>query len=67
MIKTKVAFLRAGFYPAKQSNLKSIQKARIGWKKAGSPKSHFCFDHVNKLIVISKKGCNTCKINQINN
>jgi len=34
MIKTKVAFWRAGFYPANQSNRKSIQKALIGWKKA---------------------------------
>jgi len=25
-------------YPANQSNLKSIQKALIGWKKAGPPK-----------------------------
>jgi len=30
MIKTKVAFWRAGFYPANQ---KSFQKALIGWKK----------------------------------
>jgi len=49
MIKTKVGFWRAGFYPVNQSNLKSIQKALIGWKKAGPPKSHFCFDHVNRL------------------
>jgi len=35
MIKTKVAFWRAGFYPANQSNLRIIQKALIGWKKAG--------------------------------
>jgi len=27
-----------GFYPANQSNLKSIQKFLIGWKKAGPPK-----------------------------
>jgi len=33
MIKTKVAFWRAGFYLANQSNLKSIQKDLIGWKK----------------------------------
>jgi len=32
--------------------MKSIQKALIGWKKAGPPKKkHFCFDHVNKLFV----------------
>jgi len=34
MIKTKVAFWRAGFFPANQSTLKSIQKALFGWKKA---------------------------------
>jgi len=34
MIKTKVAFLEGHFYPANQINLKSIQKALIGWKKA---------------------------------
>jgi len=38
MIKTKVAFWKAGFYPANQSNLKSFQKALIGWKKVGLPK-----------------------------
>jgi len=51
MIKTKVAFWRADFYPANQSNLKSIQKALIGWKKAGPPKKPFCFDHVNRLLM----------------
>jgi len=51
--QNKVAFCRAGFYPANQSNLNSIQKALIGWKKAGPPKSHCCFDHVNRLIVLS--------------
>jgi len=41
----------ADFYLANQSNLKSIQKALIGWKKAGPPKSHFCFDRVNRLNI----------------
>jgi len=36
--QNKSAFWRAGFYPANQSNLKSFQKALIGWKNAGSPK-----------------------------
>jgi len=45
MIKTK------SFYSANQSNLKSFQKALIGWKKAGPPKSHFCFNHVNRLLL----------------
>jgi len=53
MIKTKVAFLegrlffnqseRAGFYLANQSNIKIIQKALIGWKKAGPPKKPLLF------------------------
>jgi len=50
MIKTKVAFWRAGFYPANQSNLKSYQKALIGWNRPALQNSHFCFDHVNRLI-----------------
>jgi len=43
MSRTKVAFWRAGFYPANQSNLKSMQKALIGWKKAGLPKEPLLF------------------------
>jgi len=35
MIKKKVVFWRAGFYPANKSKLNSFQKAFIGWKKAG--------------------------------
>jgi len=47
-------FWRAGFYLANQGNMKSIQKALIGWKKKAGPpnKKHFCFDHVNRLTVI---------------
>jgi len=43
MIKTKVAFWRAGFYPANQSNLKSFLKDLISWKKAGPPKKPLLF------------------------
>jgi len=43
MIKAKVAFLKGQFYPANQSNLKSIQKALIGWKKAGPSKTPLLF------------------------
>jgi len=39
------------FFLANQSNLKSFQKAPIGWKKAGPPKKPLLFDHVNRLIV----------------
>jgi len=35
---------------ANQSNLKSIQKALIGWIKAGLPKRHFYFAHANRLL-----------------
>jgi len=45
-------FWRAGFYPANQSNLKSFQKALIGWKKPALQKSHFCFDHANRLNML---------------
>jgi len=43
MIKTKVAFWRAGFYLANQSNLKSFQKALIRWTKASPPKKPLLF------------------------
>jgi len=46
MIKAKVAFLRPAFI-----NLKSFQKALIGWKKAGPPKKPLCFDHINRLYI----------------
>jgi len=39
----KSDFLEAGFYPANQSNMKSYQKALIGWKKAGPPKKLLLF------------------------
>jgi len=51
MIKTKVAFLEGRPYPTQQKNLKSFQKVLIGWKKPALQKSHFCFDHVNRLIM----------------
>jgi len=38
LIKIKLAFWMAGFYPANQEQFKSFQKALIGWKKAGLPK-----------------------------
>jgi len=43
MIKTKVFFWRAGFYPANQSNLKGLLKALTGWKKAGLLKKPLLF------------------------
>jgi len=38
MCKTKVAFLEGQLLSSNQSNLKSIQKSPIDWKKAGPPK-----------------------------
>jgi len=43
MIKTLVAFWRAGLYPANQNNLKSYQKLWLAGKKPAFQKSHFCF------------------------
>jgi len=51
MIKTKVDFWWASFYPANQSNLKGLLKALIAGKMPALQKSHFCFDHVNRLIM----------------
>jgi len=41
--KQKWLFWRADFYPSNQNNLKSFQKAVIGWKKAGTPKKPLLF------------------------
>jgi len=43
MIKTKVAFWSAGFFPANQSILKTFQIVMIGWIKAGPPKKPLLF------------------------
>jgi len=36
-------FWRSDFYSFNQSNLKSLEKALIGWKKAGPPKNPLLF------------------------
>jgi len=38
MIKIKVTFWRAGFFPANQSYLNTFKIALIGWIEAGPPK-----------------------------
>jgi len=43
MIKTKVAFLEGRLLSIQSEQLKSIQKALIGWKKAGPPKKPHLF------------------------
>jgi len=45
----------AGIYPANQNNLKSFQKALIGWK-AGSPKKPLLFYSCKRLLIISHLG-----------
>jgi len=52
MIKTMVTFWRAGFYPANQNNLKCIPKALMAEKNPALQKRRFCFDHVNRLIML---------------
>jgi len=43
MIKTKVAFWRADFFPANQGFLKTFQIALIGWIKADPTKEPILF------------------------
>jgi len=51
MIKAKVAFLEGRLFFSQSEPFETFQIALIGWIKAGSPKSHFCFDHVNRLYL----------------
>jgi len=46
-----VAFLDGRLFSANHGFLKTFQIVLIGWIKAGPPKSHFCFDLVNRLIM----------------
>jgi len=43
MIKTKVAFLECRHLSSQSEQFKSIQKALIGWIKAGSSKKPLLF------------------------
>jgi len=43
MIKTKVAFWRASFFPANQGFLKTFYIVLIGWIKAGPLKKPLLF------------------------
>jgi len=43
MIKEKVAFWRAGYFPANQGFSKTFQFVLIGWIKAGPPKKSLLF------------------------
>jgi len=50
MIK-KVAFLEGRLFSANQRFLNTFQIALIGWIKSGPAKSHFYFDHANRLKI----------------
>jgi len=54
--QNKSGFWRAGFYLAKQSNLKSNQKALISWKKADPPKNPLLFWSCKQANSLGKEG-----------
>jgi len=49
--QNKNVLFRGEPFPTKQNSLKAFEITLIGWKKDGSPKSHFCFGHVNRLLM----------------
>jgi len=48
--QNKSGFLEGWLLFSQSEQSEKFSKSPIGWKKAGPPKSHFCFDHVNRLI-----------------
>jgi len=54
MIKAKVDFWMAGFFPANRCFLKTFQIALIGWIKAGPPKKPLLFRSCKQAINICK-------------
>jgi len=51
MIKTKVAFLEGRLLTSQLQQFKKCSK--LAGKKANPPKSHFCFDHIRKVVSCS--------------
>jgi len=51
MIKTKVAFLEGRLISSQSKQFEKFSKSSDWLEKAGPPKSQFCFDHINRLIV----------------
>jgi len=51
MIKTKVRFLEDQLFSSQSGLFETFQVALIGWIKAVLQKSHFYFDHINRLLV----------------
>jgi len=52
MIKTKVAFLKGRLFSSQSDIFDNFLNCSNWLDKAGPPKSHFCFDHENRLNVI---------------
>jgi len=51
MIKTKVAFLKGRLLSSHSEQSEKFSKSPDWRKKLALQKSHFCFDHVNRLKV----------------
>jgi len=52
MIKTKVAFLKDRLLPSQSEQSEEFfKKLWLAGKKQALQKSHFCFDHVNRLQI----------------
>jgi len=51
MIKTKAAFLEGRLFNSQLEPFKNFSDCSDWWIKADSPKSHFCFRHVNRLLM----------------
>jgi len=51
MIKIKAAFLEGRLLSSQSEQYDKFLKSPNWLEKAGPPKSHICFDHVNRLII----------------
>jgi len=52
MIKTKVDFLEGWLLSSQSEQFKKCSKSYDVLKKADTPKNHFCFDHINRILLI---------------
>jgi len=52
MIKTKSGILESRLLSSQLEQSEKFSKTSDWLKKAGPPKKHFCFDHVNRLSMI---------------
>jgi len=54
MCKTNVAFLEGQLLSSQSEQFKKYLKSSNCQEKAGPPKSHYCFGHVNRLYMALK-------------